>query len=132
MKDCSCGTCVKACETTPGWFAPKEAENAAKVLGIDWAEFRKQLIVDYWVSTTGPDILAYSPRKIGVDDGKYLASWSWAFTAAKCVFLKDGKCSIHAVKPYECRHAMPCEGSQGLRLQIADKWKQAGNPLRRE
>lgn len=27
-------------------------------------------------------------------------------TADGCVFLKDQRCTIHAVKPYECREAM--------------------------
>ena len=28
--ECACATCIECCEKTPGWFAPGEAEQAAK------------------------------------------------------------------------------------------------------
>lgn len=128
LQDCTCEKCVTACEQRPGWFAPGEAEKAAKFLGIPFDEFKKRLIIDYWCGSE--DIPLYSPRKCSVEEERTVASWGYAFTHGRCVFLKDGLCSIHPVKPFECRHSMPCNPKpESERKHIAEMWEREGNPL---
>lgn len=126
-RDCSCAACVAACQRTPGWFAPGEAERTAALLGMEFDAFRTTyLICDYWVG--GAKL--WSPRKVGVDVGRDTASWGGAFRDAPCIFLDDqGRCKIHAAKPWECRHTMACEPQGPLRPKINEMWLAAGAPL---
>lgn len=128
IRDCSCQECVHACERTPGWFAPGEAEKAAELLGIPFMDFKQDFLIrDYWIGE--PQIYVLAPRKLNVDEHLDTASWGSAFTHADCVFLKEGKCAIHEAKPYECRHALICEKSPGTREKIVEMWREKGNPL---
>lgn len=84
--ECSCDKCKGCCEGSPGWFLPGEAEKAAALLGIPYGEFRKSLIVDYWITSDGEqDVL--TPRKQGLEMNRKRASWGYAFQSAPCVFL---------------------------------------------
>lgn len=104
-KDCTCASCVNACKTVPGWFAPGEAEKAAAFLNMPFEEFRdKHLIREYWCQTEG-DLYVYAPRRQGVDEARTTASYGSAWRRSPCVFLKNNRCTIHPVKPMECRLA---------------------------
>jgi len=145
QRDCECDSCVDACKTTPGWFAPGEAERAAEHLNIPFDKFRDDyLVLDYWVGVTEPDTFVYTPRKEFNETqenpirgrfgdlppkGFHKVSFSYGFKAGICVFLKNNRCSIHPVKPMECRRAIPCEGTDSTRQEIAERWESAGNPL---
>lgn len=114
MSDCACRECVGACRRTPGWFAPGEAEKAAALLGMAFAEFtRKYLIRDYW-STRRDSIEVLAPVKLGPDghplqEPGSVATFGYAFERGRCAFLgDDDRCGIHAAKPRECREAMLC------------------------
>jgi len=131
-KGCACHECVSACKRNPGWFAPGQAEEAAQHLGIPFEDFKKNLIIDYWVSHDGDDIYVYAPRKINVDRDRKVASFSYAFKDSTCIFLKKDRCSIHIVKPQECRNAVICKGTSGSREAVAMEWKNKGNPLAAE
>lgn len=104
-RECHCDRCVAACKRKPGWFAPGEAEKAAEYLGMTLKEFfDKYLFVDYW--SAADNVYLLSPAILGAETGE-VAPFS---TRGQCVFLnKDDRCSIHPVKPYECRYAMLCE-----------------------
>ena len=54
MNECICPTCIKACRNKPGWFAPGEAEKAAKLLDLTFQEFFQQyLCIDYYIRYDG-------------------------------------------------------------------------------
>lgn len=126
-KSCQCSTCVECCKHQPGWFAPGEAEKAAEFLGVPFEEFKsKYLIKDFWVA--GAHV--YAPRKVGVEQDQEVASYRYAFESAPCIFLKDNKCSIHPVKPLECKVSFGCK-KEGVspRRKISNMWMKEGNPL---
>lgn len=98
--DCTCDWCQDACKVKPGWFAPGEVEKAAEFVGMPLADFFKEkLAVDWWQSD--PDIFLLSPAVVGGESGEEFP----ADPRGVCVFFKEGRCSIHAAKPMECRLA---------------------------
>lgn len=130
MKDCSCRQCVSACETYPGWFAPGEAEKAADYLQIPFEEFKKALVVDHCSAPYAKNApYVWSPRKEKVDEGIQIRTGYHQRMTGKCVFLKDMKCLIHPVKPYECRVVMGCDFKHGVRDKIEQMYIEAGAPL---
>jgi len=127
---CSCRKCIGYCEKTPGWFRPKEISLLAEFLELSVAEvFEKFLIADFWI-TEPKDISVLAPVKdfeylvsfghplmrelittqrennklVGRDCDKAgsHASWGYAFIHAPCIFLKDDRCTIYPVRPFEC------------------------------
>jgi len=97
--ECQCDDCKSACSHRPGWFAPGEAEKAAAYLNMTLEEFfQKHLSVDYWVDIPNIYVLAPASDK-SVKGGMYPED-----PTGVCTFLKDGLCTIHTVKPYECKH----------------------------
>lgn len=137
MESCTCKECVACCQASPGWFAPGEAEKAAQLLGVPWPEFKKRLIVDYWAGSgfrepgeEEGDTNLFAPRKVGVEEDKTHASWSYAFRKAPCTFLKNNLCEIHDAKPYECKNTMGCgTPPYGIREQIKTMWQNAGEEV---
>lgn len=120
-KECSCSGCVSACEHVPGWFKPGEAEKVAAFLGMSLERlFREHLSVEYWIG--GNEVFALRPNTDHGVAGQ-LAPYK---PMGRCVFLKDGKCGIHAVKPFECReflHGDPDEIVNARHEQVADSWR---------
>ena len=111
---------------------PGEASKAARLLKMPFKKFREKfLIVDWWIDD-GDDIELFSPKKIGVDNHRTRASWGFAFAPAPCIFLKEGRCSIHAAKPYECRQSMPHEKGNSVHYReiIKEAWKKKSRFLR--
>lgn len=119
-QSCTCGNCVKCCERRPGWMMPGEAEKIAAFLNLSMQElFDRYLIADFWCggfygNTEGEaytepaldsDVLVLSPAAHDITPGTR-PRWSWGMAGGhRCVFLKEGQCSIHAVKPFECRES---------------------------
>jgi Fe-S-cluster containining protein len=120
MKDCTCIQCVDACKRSPGWFAPGEAEQAAKLLNIEWEFFRKRLVLDYW-QYRPTDPYVYAPRKKGEE--RHIRSTAETNTVGVCTFLENDRCQIHAAKPFECRSAMLCEKAENVRKEISEMWR---------
>lgn len=102
--ECSCAGCQRACSMKPGWFAPGEAELVAEHLGVTLRElFETRLMVD-WLSGVsaagGEDVFVLSPAVVSGSPGSEFPG----NPRGRCVFLTgEGRCSIHAVKPLECR-----------------------------
>lgn len=97
---CTCAECQALCSHKPGWFIPGEVEKVAEFLSITLQElFDRHLMPDSWELDTG-SILTLSPAIKGTKPGTYLS-----FAGGECVFFEAGRCSIHGVKPYECRMA---------------------------
>jgi len=118
-----CASCQAACRNKPGWFKAGEAEKVAQYLGVSLKElFRDKLAVDWWVggSVNSGDIYVLSPALIGEDAGTEFPG----DPRGECVFFRDGRCEIHAVKPFECAESVPCEhsGKRNLHKEAADSW----------
>ena len=104
---CECSDCRSACSHKPGWFKPGEAERVAQYLGVLLEDlFRDKLAVDWWVGS--PSIFLLSPALIGEPSGTEFPG----DPRGKCVFYQDGRCSIHAVKPFECHEVVACDDDQ--------------------
>jgi Fe-S-cluster containining protein len=135
-RDCSCQSCVNACQHKPGWFAPGEAEKAAELLGMDFQTFfDTKLVADYWLEHENDlegalteDVFCLSPAWIGSDPGEE-APFN---LKGVCVFLTDGKCSIHDAKPRECRsylHDQPEDESDFCKHGIVLEWATKQNQI---
>jgi Fe-S-cluster containining protein len=130
QKSCKCSECVSACEHTPGWFGPGEAEKAAALMGMPFEDFKNKFLgIDYWVG--GANVLV--PLKKGYERfGGLIVGYAYAWDHAPCVFLKDGLCSIHDAKPIECRLSVPHDHRLGdpaaMRENIQKTWADAGSP----
>lgn len=111
-ESCTCNECIKACRNRPGWFKPGEAEKVAGYLKISLQElFNKYLQVDYWVGDGKKhpsDILNLSP---GIVEEMHCKVVTW-FPRGTCVFLKEDRCSIHPVKPFECKMTVCCNDNE--------------------
>lgn len=103
---CDCKKCRELCRHEPGWFMPEEIGPAADFFGLGEREFIKKYLIEHIVE----GVSALAPK---MEHGA-------------CVFLKEGLCSIHPVKPYECRKVYGCEGPRRhkrIREIILKKWK---------
>lgn len=122
--ECSCSTCQKACTHKPGWFAPGEAEAVATHLGLTLEQlFKQHLMVDWHDDVDGVsgDVFLLSPAVDDETPGEEFPG----DPRGRCVFYKDGKCSIHAVKPKECREYVHGDSSTTVRIRhevIAAEW----------
>ncbi len=123
--ECNCSECVAACKKKPGWFHPDEIKPAADFLGLTEEEFFKQyLSVDYYSHTAIVHLFVLSPATHLSTPGKEFP----LEPNGRCVFLKDDLCSIHAVKPYECKRydhrrlSMDIEQAQAEHLALAEAW----------
>lgn len=122
MNDCTCDKCSAACVNKPGWFLPGEAERAAAHLGIPLVQFfRDHLGVDWREGE--PTTFVLAPALTTMEPGtEYPGD-----PQGRCVFLgEDGLCTIHPVKPFECReylHDQARAETQARHEQVADAWK---------
>ena len=97
---CKCNTCKSACKHKPGWFMPEEAEKVAEYLGISLQElFKTKLSVDWWQSEC--NIFLLSPAIPDYEGREFPGN-----PRGQCAFYKNKLCSIHLVKPFECRKYM--------------------------
>ena len=124
-KSCICDECISYCKTKPGWFLPGEIEMVSEYLGMSLKDlFNEYLSVDWFLDDDDLDLYPITPAIIG----HYNRSGKM-FTfnpIGVCIFLVDNRCSIHEVKPYECRDALHGADSQYIRgrhREIARAWK---------
>jgi len=150
--ECTCQECISYCERTPGWFRLGELPLLAEFLELPVAEvFGKYLIADFWTGES-EEIFVLAPMKdfdhpLSLGDSSYQelidfqrrhneemgrdcdragrrASWGYAFCHARCVFLKEGRCMIYPVRPFEC--AVVLHGKKNpkdIRELIAKEWE---------
>jgi Fe-S-cluster containining protein len=108
-RGCDCEKCRECCTREPGWFVPDEIPVAAKHLGLSEQEFVRQYCSEH------------------VEDEVYSLSPKQKLGSSECIFLdKMRLCSIHEVKPYECKKVYGCEGPrrhQKIREIIKKMWR---------
>jgi len=133
MPDCSCEKCVEACVYgNPGWFLPGQVEKVADFFDVPpEVLIENRLIKDYWPKHLIGRCDILSPVKIfdsslpsEISDialeGKCAPPW-YALIPGRCTFFFAGVCTIHSVKPFECRE-------QGCGPEFKQKWP--GHSLR--
>lgn len=139
--ECACPKCVGCCTRTPGWFAPGEAEKAAKHLGMPMREFERMYLARaVWYDCDHGDIYAWTPRNNSQLQGPSpVPESSMGNRRGRCVFLTDKDlCAIHPAKPIECALTLACKPDQKPRdgrqdrEWIEQQWRKAGNPLARK
>lgn len=131
---CTCANCVAACSNKPGWFMPEDIPAILAHLGardLGEALGPGKLAVDFFdAPEDGPLVL--SPNIVG-SESKGIPF----YPRGVCVFLKEGRCSIHAIKPFECRQALHTDSPAAVRARhtaIAAAWRgrQDLEPFRKE
>ena len=121
-ESCECDVCRHACEHKPGWFMPGQAEKVAEYLNMSVEElFKTKLMVDWWEQDEDhpEDIFLLSPGIVGEEPGSEFPS----DPRGTCVFYKEGKCSIHPVKPFECADSIHGERGEYRHNDIALAWQ---------
>lgn len=111
VESCTCDTCQSACVHKPGWFKPGEAERTAEYLGMSLAElFRTKLAVDWWEADYefDTDVFVIAPAIVGEATGQEYPG----NPRGRCVFYVEGRCQIHAVKPFECQSSLHNQGEE--------------------
>ena len=152
--NCTCEECTSYCERTPGWFRPKEIPLLAEFLKMSIQEIYEQyLIVDFWAGNSSniyvltpvkdferlkksTDSIQRETAKLFFETRSLLdarqdqdkagscASWGYAFWRGPCVFLKEGKCAIYSVRPFECAIAHHKKKTpKNMRELILREWR---------
>ena len=118
-KSCTCEECQAQCSFKPGWFLSGEIEKVATFFTMSLHDiFRRYFAVDWWEDDEPTFVV--SPAITTSPAGKEFPSDPRGI----CVFFVQGKCSIHAVKPFECKESLH-NSDPGKRHEIvADAWKQ--------
>lgn len=123
--ECQCQRCQRGCTYKPGWFMPGEAEVVAAHLGMSLPElFQAKLGIDWWDRTQheGGNIDLLAPAVTNWEPG---VRYSEDDPLGQCVFYENGRCSIHEVKPFECRHShhsMSLREHRHLHARVAEAW----------
>jgi Fe-S-cluster containining protein len=129
ITSCECDHCRAACLNAPGWFMPDQIPKLARHLKLTVEEtFRKYLAIGVTQLADGTQKSGVMPHKLR-DGKKPGARWSLGEIAepGRCVFYDRGRCSIYAVRPYECARMMHDRGDGAVRLrrQIVPRWTDA-------
>lgn len=120
---CSCEICKNECKNRPGWFIPEQVPEIETYFGRKIAELLgKELAIDWGTDIEMKDnILLLAPNIKDNQSIQYPAN-----PRGECIFLKEGKCSIYSIRPYECgvaSHSDEAEKDILRHIEIATKWK---------
>ncbi len=91
---CSCDACQHGCAMGSGVLGEGDAAKIAAFLNITVEELKEKHLEEIEKFNT-----TKLRPKIEREGKQY----------GKCTFFKEGKCTVHAVKPFECKVAMPCK-----------------------
>jgi len=98
---CDCAACNHGCTMGAGFLADEDIKPLAEFLKVTTKELKeKYLDKKHFLNKD-----VYRPkliRKVNQRTGR-------RNPYGQCIFFKENKCSIHPVKPLECKLAMPCK-----------------------
>jgi uncharacterized protein len=97
-----CNKCGHCCSYGSGFAVARDLPKIAKFLKISVDELKKK----YFESVNQFNTTLYRPKLLGKPYGP-------------CIFLKDKQCSIHPVKPLQCKTGNLFEYSEDLRVWFA-------------
>lgn len=94
---CDCADCVAACRRQPGYLIPGDLERIAAHLGEPVEEVAARC---FWSSegAVAMDTATGRQFRLRTITPRYNRH------AKACVFLKDDRCTIHAVAPFGCAY----------------------------
>ena len=115
MPGCDCPQCVSACRNDPGRLVPADLPILAAYLNLEVDELIASFLVKIPLPGKGK-VYALAPAKrkgkrFLADPGSVVPPY---YTAERgtCVFLdKNGLCTVHEVKPFECGAYMGCKNT---------------------
>jgi len=93
--ECSCSQCNHGCKMGSGILAEGDAEAIALFLKID----KKRLEKEYLEKILLLNKQLLRPKLIRKDRKPY----------GRCIFFRNDRCSVHPVKPLQCKVAMGCK-----------------------
>ena len=113
--ECNCNKCIEMCYR-PCWGKPEELQKI-----IDEG-FSDKLMLDYWIGQDG-DLYLLCGALVGYE-GKKAPYWPHG----KCTFLKEDRCEIQIIKPFEgkmasCNNKITAEEWKSIRHGIALEWQ---------
>lgn len=106
---CDCETCRACCDNVPGWYTPRDVRRLISARP-DW---RHLVAFDRWYLDydDSAHIVVMTPPNATTKAGQFYphetARWFFERSARQgvCSLLLEGRCSIHALKPRECRES---------------------------
>ncbi len=128
------------CRTSPGWFAPGQAEQAAAALDMTPDDFVRQYLVIDWIDLPEAGrVHVFAPAKLARDGlplepcGEAVSSL-YSHLKGRCIFYlgepttpgSPSGCRIYAARPVECAR-YDCTHDPALNLShraIALQWQQ--------
>lgn len=103
--------CVRrgvCCRTSPGWFAPGEAEAAAAAREMTPDEFVRTFLIIDGAEVDGEWVHVFAPVKVGREGAPVVelarpVDDLYRALRGTCVFFDGSGCGIYESRPYECR-----------------------------
>jgi Fe-S-cluster containining protein len=107
---------------------PEQVEALVEHLGKTVEEMLgKELAYDYWTAYPN-DIFVLAPNIEGNSEITYPGNPN-----GRCAFFKNGKCSIHEVKPFECRDYIHTNAGSDVSRRhesVAMAWKEVQDDIK--
>lgn len=125
---CDCDKCQNCCKNIPGIPTPNEILKQAKYLKLSVHDYLNKFCVAGYRDIDDKHITFAYPARKGYEGTR--ETWGYPLAKGDCIFLKKGKCVIHPVKPFECKHGFGCEKhKKGYipRTEVLNKWWGAKN-----
>lgn len=95
---CACALCGVGCRCLPGALAPEDLVPIAAAVQRDPDD--AQFLLDYFEASDGAKVVRRDA--FGNVEVFSVPSLVPRLTDTGCIFLRDGRCSIHAVSPAGC------------------------------
>jgi len=114
----------------PGLFMPGQVASIEEHFGCRVEDLLgSALAISRWKWRNGAVTFMLSPQE-RCHVGRKLLPMSWGrWWDTGCVLLRDDRCSIHEIKPYECA-ALDCTADSDARIErrhryVAEQWRRA-------
>ena len=92
---CRCSKCSNGCKFGSGFLFEEDAKKIAQYIGLSLESFRKEYLEEFESFNTK----AFRFKLVRKNNMPY----------GKCIFFRDGICSIHDVKPLHCKISTGCK-----------------------
>jgi len=128
--ECNCPKCISCCKSIPGMALPQEIITIANHLKLSIKDTLEKHFIrgyrDFDIYKNGKDIhinIAY-PAKKGFENVR--EDWGYPLVGGECTFLKNDLCTIHKVKPFECKMVFGCKPlKSNPRTLVLKEWDKA-------
>jgi Fe-S-cluster containining protein len=122
---CTCDGCIEACRIKPGWFIPIQIPELLKYFKVKTIKGLIEIgkfAIDFWAGDE-EDILILAPNIKNNPSEMYPYD-----PTGKCVFLKNDRCKIYNIRPYECAvmiHGVGQNIMHRRHKQVMNLWKRS-------